>query len=385
MITLLLKPSQVQADWFKFSNSNCHELIGSNWITNKNCGKESDVYSLNKSPNLFCSYDLKKGESVFDAIKKVRFYRKVNSSVLLNYKSGRSTDFNSKAPKNIIFSKRDLLMNKNSPCSPLNQSANQANSFYVLHKPNSFYVLKSGLKKISVKYNGEHTRVRNTIVKNETDAFSNLGLAHSLTVKPRLFYEKIEGRQITNSTSATISGKLSPGLTLKFTKGEHKNWQYGATVDLDFHIFDERAGEFLLNNNTVQTLALNIFSNFELNKTISTQFMISLYEDLYYARTSPSSLGLEKELVPRLSLSTKIKLLSGQRLGLFLLPQIFYDLASGPLMSGLGYSAPLVFEFRNNNQVWSAGVEYFSLKKELSDLELERSALSFFVETKVFF
>jgi len=384
---LLLKPSLVYADSYQFPNSSCYQLTGSSWGYSNSCDKKSTTYSLASSPSLFCAYKLKTGENATNAAKKMRYYRSLSDSILLNYTSGNQMLISSKYPSVILFSKKDLLIKNQSNCVPIKKLSNLKRAYYLLHKPNSFYVLKSALKNTikisnesSVKNNSPLVKVKTSAIKKDSFKFPN-----SITIKPRLFYEKIEGKQITNSSEASISGKLSPGLNLKYTRGEHNNWRYGASLDLDFHIFDERAGEFLLSNNTVQTLAVNVFSVFELQNNISTMFMFSLGEDLFYARTAASSLGLEKELVPRLTFSTDFNLYRKNMIGINLHPHVFYDFVAGPLSSGFGYKTPLMIEFIRNDQIWSLGIEYLYLKKELSDLNLERTALSFYIKTKVFF
>jgi len=321
----------------------------------------------------------------------MRFYRNLQQSHLINYRTGQSRSSSTHPPAAILFSKRDLLIKNTFRCKNITQVPASSQVAYLLHRPNSFYALKSGLKflnKESFDETGNFENKKNPLfikVKNKKNDQSGYKFARSFAIKPRLFFEKIDGTQITNSTSATISGKLSPGLNIKFTQGEHKDWQYGASADLDFHIFNERAGEFTLNNNSVQTLGFNVFSNFKLHHRFSALFLASLYEDIYYARTSASSLSIEKELVPRLAFAIDAKVFSFKNFSVNFLPQVFYDLKSGPLMSGNGYNAPIVFEFIRNDQTWSIGVEYSSLQKELSDLDLERSNLSFFIETKVSF
>lgn len=335
---------------------------------------------------------MKENETAGVAAKKMNFYRSLKDSNLITYESGRIKTGISAPVKTLLFSKRDLILKNNKLCKPLGPKTNLSNVYYLLHFPNSFYVLKSGLtnlqnsgkilKKVSPKTEPEKTFTK---VKTAQESKDDFGYARSFSIKPRLFFENLKGTQITNATEASISGKLSPGLNLRFAMGEHKDWQYGTSLDLDFHIFDERAGEFLLNNNSVQTIALNLFSNFELHERFSVEFLLSLYEDIYYARVSTTSLGLEKELVPRISAGTDVTIYRRHGFKLKLKPTAFYDLAAGPLTSGFGYNSPLVFEISRKEQIWSFGLDYLFVSKELADLELERSTLSFFLETKVFF
>ncbi len=256
-------------------------------------------------------------------------------------------------------------------------------SAFVFHIPNSLYVLKSGLKQINPEplyieeeMDKKTAQASKPTTKKSPNNIANTQSNRSLFLSTSLFYENFKGKQLSNGTTAEISSKLSPGLFAAFSFREDHKFQYAVFAGIDFHIYNEKADQLFIANNNVQSISLGASVKLEHFRYVTPRFSASLIEDLYYARQSSTSLGIERELIPRLSLSTKIYFYKKDRLNISLEPTFIYDLAGSPFESGFGYKAPLELAFSKGGYTWSVAADYMSIEKDLDDLELTKTNIT---------
>ncbi len=323
-------------------------------------------------------YTLKPGDNLKSSLEKNRFYRSKERVSVVPYATGEASKVINSHIEHLLFSKRDLLAKNSTICVPPKKS-NLKTSAFIFHIPNSLYVLKSGLKKINQEpLFIEEEMAKKEVTKDITKAssLSSSASRRSLLLSTSLFYENFKGKQISNGTTAEISSKLSPGLFASFSFSEDQKIQYTVFTGIDFHIYNEKADQLFIANNNVQTLNFGVSFKLEHFKYFSPRMSLSLIEDLYYARQSSTTIGIEKELVTRVSLSTRMYFYRKDHFTISLEPTLIYDLEASPLKSGIGYHTPLAFDFSKGNYTWSIMADYLSTDKDLDDLELTRSTIS---------
>lgn len=366
------------ASTYLFGDEHCSTLTGTKWTPlGQNCPKGETLYSLKDSLGLFCQYRLQAGDSLKAALNKNHFYRSKDRVHVIPFSTGEASKVVSSHIEYLLLSKRDLLSKNSSLCKTPRPRTLKSSAF-VLHIPNSIYVLKSGLKKINepalmiAKEDIKPPAVAQEQIKHG-NAKKHRG---AFQLKTILFFEQFKGTQTSNGTSASISSKLSPGLKLSYNIREDKKFRYEFFAGIDFHIFTERADQLFIANNNVQSIKLGSSVKLTHFKYFAPKLSVSLFEDLYYVRQSSTSLGIERELVPRISLSSEFYLYKRGALIVSIEPTFIYDFARTALQSGTGYHAPISFTLMKGSYLWGLGLDYMSTTKNLTDLELRRKFIT---------
>lgn len=371
------------ASTYLFGDGSCSTLTGTHWQPlGKRCPRTL-IHSLKDPKNIFCQYRLKPGDNLKTVLIKNGFYRSKERVAVVDYSNGRASKAINSKFEYLLLSKKDLLSKNNYFCTMPNPATLKKSAF-ALHIPNSLYIIKSGLKKI----NDETLFIeKETLTKKAVPVESvppakatkikTIKTTGVLSLTPIFFYEKFKGTQISNGTTAEISSKLSPGVHARIDFRKHRNWQYSIFTGVDFHIYNERAGTLIIANNNVQAIHLGGAMKIAYNKFFQPKLSAQMLEDLFYSRQSSTTLGIERELVSRFSLSSEIFFHNSSSLQISLSPTVVYDLAQTELEEGFGYSAPLSLRFSQDTYSWGIDLNYSVMTKDLVDLELERSVVSF--------
>lgn len=213
---------------------------------------------------------------------------------------------------------------------------------------------------------------RSKMVLEEIERMSFSKGKHKLSFSTQLFYESLQGTQLSNSTKAELVNNLSPQVNFNYGVPLAKSLDIYFGGDLAFHLFDERADLFQVDNENILTMGFYTALSYSPSSYFGLYLEAGAYEEIYYARISSSEIGILKDVLPRATLGFEITIHKEQTMRLGFFPEFYYDFPlDEDFESSSGYRIPFFLDFIIKGQKLRFDLGYEGGMRELPDLEIE--------------